>query len=217
MQRSAGIVLIIGSLMFLIGVLTPVMLNVFGNIGNPELQLEYLEKDPTGWDVSNAVNGAGSLVAAIGLGLFARQVQSVSNNKNVRMTGYIGAAMAILGALCWVIISYYRIVLSPEEITNDVGIPNGLYTAYYILTLIALLISGFVLLRSGYPKWLGWLVLVLAGLMLVAYLALGGLPPGVYYPILLVMGITLVVIKTPQLSNETGEIKGAVSESATVG
>lgn len=119
------------------------------------LQVEYLEKDPTGWDVSNAVNGAGSLVTAIGLGLFARQVQSVSNNKNVRIASYIGAAMAILGALCWVIISYYRIVLSPEEIANDVGIPNGLYTAYYILTLIALLISGFFLLRSSYPKWQG--------------------------------------------------------------
>ena len=57
----------------------------------------------------------------------------------------------------------------------------------------------------------------MAGLMLVAYLVLGGLPPGVYYPILLVMGITLVVIKNPQLSNETGEIKGAVSESALGG
>lgn len=217
MQRSAGILLIVGSLMFLIGILTPVMLNVFGAMGNPELQLEYLEKDPTGWDVSNAVNGAGSLVTALGLGLFARQVQSVSNNKNVRMASYIGAAMAILGAFFWVIISYYRIVLSPEEIASDVGIPNWLFSAYSILTLIALLISGFILLRSGYPKWLGWLVLVLAGLMLVAYLVLGDLPPGVFYPILLVMGITLVVIKTPQLSNETGEIKGAVSESAPGG
>jgi hypothetical protein len=193
MQKLAGILLTIGSLLFIIAVSTPVISDVVGAFDNPQLQVEYIKNDLTGWTVAHLLMGAGSLFAAIGLLPFARQLHSVTNKKNVRMASYLAGAMAIAGALFWVIISYNRIVQSPEELVHNLNITSWMFPIYSILTQISLVIIGYVLLQSGYPKWLGWLVIVLGGLVLVAYLVLGDMPPFVYYPVFLIMGITLLL------------------------
>jgi len=47
------------------------------------------------------------------------------------------------------------------------GAANWMEWAYFLPTEIALLLVGFVLLQTGYPKWLAWPVLVLGGVMLI--------------------------------------------------
>lgn len=198
MQKTAGILLSIGSLLFLIAIMTPAVFNVFGAFDNPQLQIEYIENDFTGWAVWNIVYGGGSVIASIGLVLFAKQAQSVSNNKNIRIAGNLGGAMATLGAILYLIIALYRVVQSPEVVVNNMNINSWMYPIYTLFTQIALIIFGFVLLQSGYQKWLGWVVLVPGGILaLVAYLVFGDVPPGVYYPILLVMGLTLLFKRSP--------------------
>jgi hypothetical protein len=192
MAKLAGILLTTGSILFIIAVSTPVISNVVGAFDNPQLQVEYIKNDLTGWTVAHLLMGAGSLIAAIGLLLFARQVQSITHKKYVRMASYLAGAMAIVGALVWVIISYNRIVLSPEELVHNLNITGWMFPIYSILTQIALVFIGFVLLQSGYPKWVGWVILVVGGLTLVAYLVLGDMPPLVYYPVFLIMGIMLL-------------------------
>jgi len=99
MQKIAGILLSIGAFVCIAGETRPIIFKIFGAIDNPQLQVEYIENHPTGWAVAHLLMGIGSLIAAFGVVLLARQVQSVSNKRNVRIASTLGAAMAVVGAL----------------------------------------------------------------------------------------------------------------------
>ena len=195
MQKIAGILLSIGALVSMTGETRPVIFNIFGAIDNPQLQAQYIENDPTGWAVAHLLMGAGSLIAAIGVALFARQVQSLSNNRNVRIAAYVGAAMAVVGALFWALVLYNRVARAPQEVIADMGAANWMEWAYFLPTEIALLLVGFVLLQTGYPKWLAWTAIVLGVLMLIASFSGGGVP--LYHSILyLILGIALLLLRS---------------------
>jgi hypothetical protein len=196
MQKLAGILFSIGALVAIFGESRPVIFNVFGTIDNPQLQVETIQNDPTGWAVAHLLMGAGSLIAAIGVVVFARQVQRLSNNRNVRIAGYVVAAMAVVGALFWAIAIYNRVSKTPQEVIANMDAPLWTTAGYYLFTEIALILVGFLLLQTGYPKWLGWLVLVLGGLILVAGLVSGGLPPGVHAILYLILGIALLLMRS---------------------
>jgi hypothetical protein len=195
MQKLAGILFSIGALVAILGESRPVITNVFGTIDNPQLQVEYIQNDPTGWAVGNLLMGAGSLIAAIGVVLFARQVQSLSNNRNVRIAGYLGAAMAVVGALFWAIVLYNRVTTAPQEVVANMDDPRWMAVGYFLLTEVALTLIGFLLLQANYPKWLAWPVLVLGGLTLVASLFLGGIP-AVHSFLFLILGIALLLLRS---------------------
>jgi hypothetical protein len=195
MQKLAGILFSVGALVAILGEFRPIIFNVLGAHDNPQLQAQYVENDPTGWAVAHLLMGAGSLIAAIGVALFARQVQGLSNNRNVRITSYVGAALAVVGTIFWAIVAYNRVTSAPQEVIANMGAANWMEWAYFLLTEIALVLVGFVLLQSGYPKWLGWLLLVLGGLMLIASFSGGGVP--LYHSILyLILGIALLLMRS---------------------
>jgi hypothetical protein len=107
----------------------------------------------------------------------------------------VGAAMAVVGALFWAIVSYNRVAMAPQEVVANLDFPYWMAVGYFLLTEIALIFVGFLLLQSGYPKWLGWPVLVLAGLMLIASFSGGGVP--LYHSILyLILGIALLLLRS---------------------
>ena len=176
MQKIAGILLSIGALVSIAGETRPVIFKIFGAIDNPPLQAAYIEDDPTGWGVAHLLMGIGSLIAASGVVLLARQVQSISNKSNLRIASNVGAAMAVVGALFWAIVGYNRVARAPQEVVANMGAANWMEWAYFLPTEIALILVGFVLLQTGYPKWLAWPVLVLGGLMLISSFLGGGVP-----------------------------------------
>jgi hypothetical protein len=195
MQKIAGILLSIGALVSIAGETRPVIFNIFGAIDNPQLQVEYIENDPTGWGVAHLLMGIGSLIAAFGVVLLARQVQSISNKSNLRIASNVGAAMAVVGALFWAIVGYNRVARAPQEVIANLGAANWMEWAYFLPTEIALILVGFVLLQTGYPKLLAWPVLVLGGLMLIGSFLGGGVP--LYHSILyLILGIALLLLRS---------------------
>jgi hypothetical protein len=196
MQKVAGILFSVGALVVISGEFRSVIMNVFGGNVSPQLQVEYIENDPTGWAIGHLLIGAGSLIAAIGAALFARQVQSLSNNRNVRVASYVSASMTLVGALFWAIVLYNRVATAPQEVVVNLSNPTWAALSYYLLTQVALIIIGFLLLQTGFPKWLGWLVLVLGGLILVAGLVLGGMPPGVHAILFLILGVALLLLRS---------------------
>jgi tellurite resistance protein TehA-like permease len=140
--------------------------------------------------------GAGFLIAAIGMALFARHVHSISDNRNVRIASYVLVAMAVVGALFLAIVCYNRIALPSQEVVANLDSPDWKSFIYYLFLEIALIMIGFLLLLAGYSKWFAWLMLVLAGLILVGGLALGGLPPAVYSLSFLILGIGLLLMRS---------------------
>lgn len=190
MQKLAGMGLIVGSVLFMIAAFTPLTFRVI--MADVQQRVDLIQKERVGWVLLNILFGAGSVVAVVGLALFAQHVQGMGDNTTVRVAGYLSAAIAALGALCWVIIVYNRATLPPQELGSSLSINNWIFPAYTLLTQIALIVVGFVLIQSGYPTWLGWGMLVLGGLSIVAYLVFKDMPPFVHYVLLLVMGIVLV-------------------------
>jgi hypothetical protein len=68
---------------------------------------------------------------------------------------------------------------------------------YTLLTSVALIGVGYVLLQPGSRRWLGWVLLVVGVGTLIGYFAMGDMPPGVYCAATLVAGIALTVSKEP--------------------
>jgi hypothetical protein len=190
MQKIAGIGLMLGSVLFIIAAFTPLTFRVV--MADMEQRVTLIQNERTGWVILNLLFGTGSVLAAVGLALFAQQVQPSGDNTTIRVVSYLAAASVALGALCWVVIVYNRAALPPQELPGNLSINNWIFPAYTLLTQIGLMGVGFVLIQSPYPGWLGWGMLVLAGLSLAAYLIFKDMPPFAHYVLLLVMGIALV-------------------------
>ena len=114
MQKLAGIGLIVGSVLFIIAAFTPLTFKVI--MADMQQRVDLIQNERTGWVLLNILFGIGSVVAVVGLALFAQHVQSIGDNPTVRVVSYLSAATAALGALCWVIIVYNRATLPPQEL-----------------------------------------------------------------------------------------------------
>jgi hypothetical protein len=190
MQKIAGIGLMLGSVLFIVAAFTPLTFRVV--TADMQQRIDLIQNERTGWVILNILFGTGSVIAAVGLALFAQHVQTLGGNTTIRVVSYLGAASVVLGALCWVIIVYNRAALPPQELGSNLSINNWIFPAYTLLTQIGLMVVGFVLIQSHYPAWLSWGTFVLAGLSIVAYLIFKDMPPFVHYMLFLVMGIALV-------------------------
>jgi len=194
MQRLAGVTLIAGSLLFFVGAVTPVNSRVFGT-DEPLLKLQYVEEDPAAWDLAMTLLGLGGLIAAIGLVPLARSVRGVTDRRIVGVMAYGAASLAIGGALSWVIISSIRIARSPFDVVFG-DISPWLFGTYRVFTRAAFVIFGVVLLLSGYPRLLGWMLIVV-GSMMFADLVVLILPPFVHYLVFLILGAALLILRAP--------------------
>jgi hypothetical protein len=205
MRRLAGVFLIAGSLLFFVGAVTPVNSRVFGT-DDPLLKLRYIEEDPAGWDLAMTFLGLGGLIAAIGLVPLARSVQRVTDPRILGVIAYGAATLAIGGAVSWVIISSVRIAQSPFEVVfADAG--PWLFGTYRVFTRAAFIILGFVLLLSGYPRWLGWMLIV-SGVIMFADLVALVLPPFVHYVVFLILGAALLILRPRPRPGPLGAARG---------
>ena len=192
MRRLAGVTLIAGSILFFVGAVTPVNSRVFGT-DDPVLKLLYIEEDPAAWDLAMTLLGLGGLIAAIGLVPLARSVQQVTDPRIVGVIAYGAATLAIGGAVSWVVISSVRIARSPFDVVFADASP-WLFGTYRVFTRAAFIILGVVLLLSGYPRWLGWMLIVSGAIMFADHVALV-LPPFVHYVVFLILGAALLILR----------------------
>ena len=142
-----------------------------------------------------AMYAAGGLTATIGLVPLARSVQQVTNRRILGVMAHGAATLAIVGTVPFIIISSIRIAQSPYDVAF-VGISPWLFGIYGFSTQTAFIIFGVVLLLSGYPKWLGWTLIVLGAMTFAPFVTLGGLP-AVYFLVFLILGVTLLTLRPP--------------------
>jgi hypothetical protein len=194
MQKMAGLLLVIGVAMFTYGDLS--IFNTFG-LFDPEL----IESNPSGWAFTMLMWGGGAVLVSAGVTLFAWHAQSLKDDKNLKLAVYICSAVAVLSALAWVIMSYWRVAVEPQEILAPNQTIDTLGVAYNLLIQVAAIVTGFILLRSGYPKWLAFLVMFLGGFVLVFWIVTGGGPPLANHVVFFLLGIALLVMpsRSPQM------------------
>jgi len=191
----AGLIILIGVAMFTYGDLS--VFNTFA-LFDPEL----IESNPSGWAFTMLMWGGGAVLVAVGVTLFAWHAQSLKDDKNLKLAAYICSVVAALSALAWVIMSYWRVTIEPQEILASNQTIDILGVAYNLLTQVTVIVTGFILLRSGYPKWLAFLVMFLGGFVLVFWIVTGGGPPLANHFVFLLLGIALLIMpsRSPQMA-----------------
>jgi len=183
-HKTAGVVLIVGSVLFIVATVLPVSFQVYGEPDQAR-QTAAIEGSGGQWAASQALFGLGALVAAVGMGMAAQHLRKSS----LAVLGYLGAAALLVGAVIWGAL-VTRWALDPQTfLTVEPG--NVQFLAYSLITQAGLALFGVALLRSNLPSWPGWVALAGAVLAFLGFLVFRDMPPFVYYILTLVLGFAI--------------------------
>jgi hypothetical protein len=197
-NRTSGIVLSIGSLLFLAAAFMPVS-RVFV-VRGAEQQLAVIAADRSGWQVAQFFFGSGATIAWVGMAMLVYRLKT----KKRSIFPLVAVAASGVGLVFWIVYIYLR-TISPENFVHSLY-PGWLFPAYSFLTLLAILVLGMEMYRLKFPRWLSLFTMNSAVLLALAFLVLKDLPPLLYYIVTLVDGISVLVprsyaeIKQPNLS-----------------
>jgi hypothetical protein len=144
-----------------------------------------LEDHARSWRLAQPLYAVGPLTCAVGVGVLATDLPTVT----ARILVTTAAVMLAVGALAWSWSVYQRAV---HIVAFAQGrLPGWPFTTYVLLTNTGLASLGAGLLAAASPVWVGWLTLTADALFVLAYARFGDIPPFVYYLLLLVLGVTL--------------------------
>ena len=183
-ERVAAILLLVGSVLFLIAAFMPVSW-VFAE-PSPAAKLEIIDSNRTAWATSQVLFGLGATIAAIGLGFVAYHLRGTPG----AVWACIGLVAVILGAVFWDGHVYLR-AIDPEGFVEG-RLIGWLFPAYALLTQAGLMAFGVAYLRAGYPAWLGGVTVGGAVIFFIVYFVFKDIPPMVYYFLTFMAGVRLM-------------------------
>lgn len=183
-QKVAAVVIIVGSILFLIAAFSPISMAFFTE-RDPARQLAIATEGKRAWIMSQILFSSGGLVTAVGTGLTAVHLRNIPNG----ILAYLAFALLLIGAMLWVWQIYIR-TGDPRALIEGT-IPAWPFTAYTLLTQFGLAILGVVLIRTAVPDWTSWMLILGAIISFLLFIGLKDMPPFVYYILFLVLGIML--------------------------
>jgi hypothetical protein len=101
----SGIVIIVGSALFLCAAFTPISFRVFPE-KSATRKLEVIRASPTAWSVTQILFGLGALVTAIGVGLLAYALR----RQPTAWLIWVSVAVLVLAVVLWLWHLYRRTV-----------------------------------------------------------------------------------------------------------
>jgi hypothetical protein len=156
-QRLAGLILILSTVVFIIGVGQPVINDVFST-EDAARQLKYMEANPDEWDFGNLVMGIAGLIGAVGIGIFAWSFQTTNDDERLKQLSYASVIGFVIAAICWMSVCYNRVTLPPEDVAGDLNIHFWTMPLYLVGIVPSVVLTGYILMRR-YSKWGGRLVM----------------------------------------------------------
>jgi hypothetical protein len=183
MQRIAGSMLMIGSILFFIAAFSPIA-QVFSE-PNEAKKMEILINGARDWTVDQIFFALGSLVTATGLALIAYQLRTAP----LFWLVFLGLTAVVIGAFLWSWNVYLR-AMNPQAFVRGT-LPAWPFMVYTLLTQAGLAAFGIALLRSDLPGWAGWVLTGGSLLFFVLYLIFKDMPPFAYYILTLPTGMLM--------------------------
>ncbi len=181
--ETAGILLIVGSSLFLFGAAIGVP-RVFTE-RDAQTRQRMIEERRVIWQVSQPFYAVGAVVAGIGVGFLAADASG-----GIRSVFTIACAMMVVGALAWSLSTYRRAIRIPDFAYGR--LPGWPFMTYVLLTIGGLLLLGVGLLADDFPAWVGWLTIGATVAFLAAYVGFKDIPPFFFYVLLTVIGVVLL-------------------------
>jgi hypothetical protein len=177
MTTTAGWVLIVGAVLFVTVAFAPSSF-VFG-MSDPAKQREFLARHATSWRWGQIPFAAGAVVSAVGLLVLGVQLDSVA------LTA--AGVVATLASLPWA--EHCRQRARSWTDFLDGRLPGWPFQVFVWGTLVALGVTGAVLLDSDLPRWTGVFALAATAVFTAAWLRFKDLPPFVFYVVTGVIGV----------------------------
>ena len=173
LQKMSGIMIILGSGLFLIPAFLPISMRVFPE-PSAVRKLEIIRDAPQVWLVRQIFFALGAMVTVIGIALVAYRFRDQSFA--VLMQGSV--AVLVLGALLWIWHVYARTV-DPAAFAEG-SLPAWPLVLYFLLTPAGFAVFGVALLRSALPQGVGWLLIGSMVLFFVLMVIFRDMVPLVY-------------------------------------
>ena len=183
-NRPVGLVLMTGSVLFLLAAFMPYSRVFMEN--EPASRLDIINQRLTQWNIGQVLFALGSLVAALGLGFLLLRYRGSAAGNWAR----VGTFLLLAGAALWTWHCMERLI-SPEGFVNGTLTPY-LFTVYSIFTQAGLICFGIFLLGTDLSGWTGWMLIAGTGIICVLYIIFKDMPPFVYYVFTLVLAIKLM-------------------------
>ena len=183
-HRPVGLILLVGSILFLIAAFLPYS-RVFAE-PDPVARLEILHQKRSMWNIGQLLFALGSVITVLGLAIFYFNYRgSVPGNWVL-----IILLILMIGALLW---SWHCIerMISPEGFVNGTLTPR-LFLLYSIFTQVGIIFFGVYLLGTNLSGWLGWMLIGGTAMISVLMIVFKDMPPFVYYVFTLVLAIKLL-------------------------
>lgn len=158
MQRRASILLILGSVIFIIGGFMFAPTGYFEADGTAE-KIAAIEDHQLFWIVGWILSAAGALIVAGGLWAYARSTKAITDDNWITRLSQISAVMAFVGALCRVVMTLMAIFQSAASYVDSESTEETLNLIYSFLTLAAVVLFGIVLYRRRHRILGGFLVI----------------------------------------------------------
>jgi hypothetical protein len=193
LQKISAIVIIGGSVLFLIAAFSPIS-RVFPE-PSAVRKLEIIVASPNAWFVAQIFFGLGAMLTVIGIAIVGYQSCAQP------FAWFIHASVTILflGALLWLWHVYAR-AEDPAAFAEG-SLPAWPVVLYFLLTPTGLAVFGVALLRSALPQWVGWVMIASMALFLLLTVIFRDIPPFVYYAITLLTGVGLFSSLTDRRAN----------------
>jgi hypothetical protein len=185
-ERVSGILIIVGSALFLCAAFSPISSRVFAPGRSATRKLEVIRGSPTAWLVTQILFGLGALVTVLGVGVLA---YGLGRQPPVWLI-WTSVALLSVAVVLWLWHLYGRTV-DPVAFAEGRW-PRWPFLAYCMLTELGLAILGYTLLRGYQPTWIGWMLIVSMVLLFVLTLIFRDMPPLMFYLATLILGMALV-------------------------
>lgn len=182
-QKNTAIWLGIGSLLFLIAAFNPSS-RVFGEAMS-DTRIEIINSLRTLWNISQVLFGLGALITVLALGMMVYELKYISGSQWAQLA----VILMLVGSLLWCWHLGERIIY-PEGFAHGSNTPY-LFMIYSLLSQAGLILIGFFMLKTGIANWVGWMIVISAGIFFILMVIFQDMPPFVYYVISGIASVSL--------------------------
>jgi hypothetical protein len=198
--RLAGVVLLVGTALLLIGAMIAAYFRRFPLPTDPLEKLKLIVSDLPGWNAQAILFPVAMAIVAVSFGLIARSMP----DSQAQRLAILATVLSTIAGLLWISISVYRLQLGAGAAsmiaTFDANAPPRIdnitwtFWPYTVATLGSIALMGAALALSGALPRLGWVAAAVAALSLVIVIPLWrDWPPFMSYLIALALGVGLVL------------------------
>jgi hypothetical protein len=185
MMRTISILIILGSLLFLSASFSPISAVHMEPTAAGKLAL--INASPGAWLLAQILYTLGAVLTA---GAIAGVVYRHRQSYSPALTFLIYLSL-LVGAVFFLAYAVFRTTNPLAWV--QVPPPHPLFLGYTFLTQLGLLLVGVALLKAGYPRWLGWLLVYSMLALFVLMVIFRDMPPFAYYLLALIVGVALFV------------------------